>query len=261
MKYEYVKKGSRPYHIPLEKGECAPLVLTVGDPHRVPEVSKYLDQVYLKKSNREFMAHTGRMGNKDITIISTGMGMDNIEIFFIEMDQIATEPLNFIRLGTTGSIREDLKIRDILISESALCCYGPHIFYTNPKANDLEKKLEEKLPGSPRIFKANKELLNKYAYLGALGNTFTANGFYAPQGRAVDCAPNAHNFLEQLLNIDHPISNIEMETAGIYYFSKLLGHKALSINCVVAERFTGKFSNNTEEDISNFIEVFISTLF
>lgn len=270
------------YHLNLLPEDIADYVITVGDPDRVSEISKHFDSIELKKGKREFITHTGYLGKKRITVISTGIGTDNIDIVLNELDalvnidfnkrQIKNElkSLNIIRIGTSGSVQEDIPIGSIMISEYGLGLDALMNYYEQ-KSDDLEDIL---LNDIKLHF---KDLTGIYPYLTAAdpqlsetigsglmkGITLTAPGFYAPQGRKVrarNTFPEIIKLIRTFSSGKHRISNLEMETAGIYALAKSLGHKALSVNAILASRVKSEFSPEPQKIINKAIELVLSRL-
>lgn len=268
------------YHLNLLPEDLADTVITVGDPDRVQEVSRYFDAIDIKKGKREFITHTGRIGNKRITVLSTGIGTDNIDIVLNELDALvnidfekrtvksALKSLNIIRIGTTGSLQEDVATDSILISSYGLGLDALMNYYQGVAQVKNVEKLQEKLGGllgslPYYLYPADRDLLNKFSDQQQ-GITVTAPGFYGPQGRtlrALPCHPALFPTLTAFRYANLRITNLEMETAGIYALSAILGHKALSVNAVVANRITKEFSENPQKTILNTIKLVLSRLF
>lgn len=270
------------YHLNLLPEDIADTVITVGDLDRVPEVSKHFDRIELKKGKREFITHTGYIGNKRITIISTGIGTDNIDIVFNELDALVNidfttrtvkeqlTSLNIIRIGTSGAIQEDIPMGTVLASSYGLGFDALMHYYQQdltPETAMLLADIDTHFKGidgiKPYLTKADENLVKQFAYDMPSGITATAPGFYAPQGRQVRAKNTVSNFIGQLnsfKNGDNRITNLEMETAGIYALAKTLGHKALSINAILASRVKFEFSNNpnaiVEKAITTVLERF-----
>ncbi len=252
------------YHLNLLPEDIADTVITVGDPDRVSAITKYFDRIEIKKGKREFLTHTGYIGSKRITVVSTGIGTDNIDIVLNELDALVNidfntrlvktqlTSLNIIRIGTSGAVQADLPMGTILASSYGLGLDALMNFYVQDvpdKENQLFAQLKAhfiELPAiRPYLTAADPGLLNTIGKDFEQGITATAPGFYAPQGRQVR-AQNAVPNLVQLLNsfsfAEHRITNLEMETAGIYALAKILGHKALSVNAILASRVNNQFS-------------------
>ena len=269
------------YHLNLLPGDIADTIITVGDPDRVSGISKYFDAIELKKGKREFITHTGRIGNKRLTVLSTGIGTDNIDIVLNELDALANidfttrlphsqlKSLDIIRIGTSGAVQADIPI-DSLLASTAAFGLDPLMHYYVQNLSDKEQQLlnafKANLPGgmlSPYIASANGGLL---AALGAglqQGITITAPGFYAPQGRQVRAAnaiPQLMDIIQQFNFEGNRITNLEMETAGIYGLAAALGHKALSLNVILANRITQTFSKQPANIMDHFIKFLLEKL-
>ncbi|HZH67952.1 MAG TPA: nucleoside phosphorylase [Chitinophagales bacterium] len=258
------------YHLGLQPGELAPLIITVGDPDRVPLVSQYFDEIDFKTFRREFVTHTGRIGNKKISVLSTGMGTDNIDIVLNEIDalfnidfeskQIKKQltSLKIIRLGTSGTIQQDIPLGSILASELAIDYDGLLSFYELPPHRFSNFKLPLLNNRKAFIAPSSELLLDTIAKEYIKGITYTAVGFYAPQGRLLRAKPSLPNLLDQLRRISFPknrkITNIEMETSGLYGLGHILGHEMLSISVILADRVNGKFLQQPEKAIQNMLE-------
>lgn len=262
------------YHLALHPGELAQTIITVGDQDRVAEVSKYFDSIQLKRHNREFVTHTGTLAGERLSVISTGIGTDNIDIVFNEVhclfnkdlktgEKLEHRALNFIRLGTSGTVRNDIEIDSILASEAALGFDGLLHFYDNNLSEvEFDLLLDQKpelgqLP-RPYFVKGDPKLLSHFKEVyDHRGVTITAPGFYAPQGRSVNAETKVKNFVNTLgqMSINGlPITNLEMETAGIYGLSELFGHKAISISAILANRISGDFSSHPSKVVERMIK-------
>lgn len=264
------------YHLNLLPGEVAETIITVGDPERVGEVSKYFDHIDVKRSKREFVTHTGTIGLKRLTVISTGIGTDNIDIVLNELDALfnidlhTREPheqlksLNIVRIGTSGAIRADIPVDSLLVSETAFGLDALMQYYQQQLSTDETKLLEDFkaiLPPaytlSPYIASADKTLLQLLAKDTRQGITISAPGFYAPQGRQLRAKNAIPQLWEKILNFSSGgkhIANLEMETAGIYGLASVLGHKAISFNVILANRATQKFSGDPKLTIDKHIK-------
>ena len=255
------------YHLHLKPENLASLVFTVGDPDRVSLVSKYFDQVDFKGSKREFVTHTGRLNGKRVTVMSTGMGTDNVEILMTELDSLVNvdlkthtvkpmeTSLEIIRLGTSGSMQAGLPVGSLLASEIAVGVDTLMQFYPKLEGNqDWAFLVKETLDLNflPYQAAASKELLDKLPSNFYRGVTLTAPGFYAPQGREIRLKPKMANMIERLadLKVDGlKMTNFEMETAGYYAMGQLLNHRMLSLNAIVANRPTGEFDKEAEKTV------------
>ena len=270
------------YHLNLLPEDVADIVITVGDPDRVKEVSKYFDRVELRKGKREFKTHTGYLGDKRITVISTGIGTDNIDIVLNELDALvnidftsrAPKPelksLKIIRIGTSGSLQDDIPVDSILVSEFGLGLDALMNYYFHQESGDEHLLLDEIKSRfhhikriNPYITAADQSLMAQIGKGLLTGITVTAPGFYAPQGREVrakNSIPNLVNLLKTFSTDKYRITNLEMETAGIYALSKVLGHKALSVNAILASRIKFEFSKNPQKIISKTIKHVLDSL-
>lgn len=270
------------YHLNLLPEDIADTVITVGDLDRVPEVSKHFDHIELKKGKREFITHTGYIGKKRITVISTGIGTDNIDIVFNELDALVNidfdsrtvknelKSLNIIRIGTSGAVQPDIPMGTVLASSYGLGFDALMHYYEQKLSGKEEELLSDintyfkDLAGiKPYLTQANENLLQQFAYDMPTGITATAPGFYAPQGRQVRAKNAVANFIGRLNSFKsgaNRITNLEMETAGIYALAKTLGHKALSINAILASRVNFEFSNNPNAIVNKAISTILERI-
>ncbi|WP_190808786.1 nucleoside phosphorylase [Flagellimonas sp. S3867] len=265
------------YHLNLLPEDIATTIITVGDPNRVSMVSKYFDSIDIDKGKREFLAHTGSYKGKKITVISTGIGTDNIDIVFNELDALVNidfatreikqnkTQLDFIRIGTSGSIHSDIPVDSFLLSSKAIGFDGLMHFYEGGQVRnkDLEQKLNQFLGWGGHNIVAyavdadmdlSKKLSSNHIRFGI---TITNSGFYGPQGRSLRLAPKVSDFNTKLAAFSYqnlPLTNHEMETAGMYGLAKLHGHRAVSLNAILANRATGEFSNNGRKTVDDLIK-------
>jgi len=270
------------YHLNLLPEDIADTVITVGDPERVSEVSRYFDRIELKKGKREFITHTGYLGSKRITVISTGIGTDNIDIVLNELDALVNidftsrhvntqlKSLDIIRIGTSGAIQEDTPMGSILVSEFGLGLDALMSYYVHEISGDERSLLDavkvhfHHLKGvSPYITSSDPGLLETIGKDLMKGITVTAPGFYAPQGREVRAKtgiPGLVDLFRTFTSGKQRITNLEMETAGIYSLSKALGHKAISVNAILASRVKFEFSSNPAKIIDGAIQMVLGKL-
>lgn len=264
------------YHLNLLPQDIAKTIITVGDPDRVTEVSSHFDTIQIKKGKREFLTHTGFLNGKRISVISTGIGTDNIDIVLNELDALVNIDfetrkfkknrirLKIIRIGTSGAIQKDIPIDTWLLTELAMGFDGLLHFYKNELSDFMEMEDAFILQtgwspnkSRPYIVEFDRDLAKKFeSNRIRLGITATNTGFYGPQGRALRLAPSADGFIESISNFRHrdkQITNLEMETSGIYALSKLMGHQAVSLNCILANRVTREFSKNPEASVQELI--------
>jgi uridine phosphorylase len=257
------------YHLNLLPEDIAGTIITVGDPDRVVEVSKYFDHIELKKSKREFVTHTGTIGNKRLTVLSTGIGTDNIDIVLNELDALVNidlqtrlpkkqlQVLDIIRIGTSGAIQPDIPVDSLLISTAAFGMDTLMHYYeysADPASEKLLADFKSALPAgysfSPYLAQGSKFLIDKLAICLQQGITISAPGFYAPQGRQVRAQLAVTGLMEAIQGFksgDQRITNLEMETAGIYGMAAALGHKAISFNVILANRVTQQFSKQPQQ--------------
>ena len=265
------------YHLNLKPEDIADTVITVGDQNRVESVSKYFDSIEFETQKREFKTHTGYYKGKRLTVISTGIGIDNIDIVLNELDALVNidlktrqvkdnlTSLNIIRIGTSGALQDFVGLDKFVMSKAALGLDGLPFYYKN-----YESIIEDSLMFSkhlewnsnkpkPYLVKSSNELAELFEHEIDVtsGITLTSVGFYGPQGRMLRLDLENDAFLEKLIQLDfdnYPVTNMEMETSAIYALSNMLGHKALSISAILANRSTGEFSKNPHRVIDNLIK-------
>ncbi len=274
------RKG-RIYHLDLVPEEIPDTIITVGDPGRVKQVSKYFDKVLFKRVHREFVSHIGELGSLKLMVISTGIGTDNIDIVLNEIDalvnidfntrQIKQEKrsLRIIRIGTSGTIRSDIEIDSLLISKyaiglDALMGYYQKNIKTIPRLIiDQINNSEYKLPENAYWGRADKSLLELFSSPSfRQGITITCPGFYGPQGRSLRM-PSTNFEVPVFQKVKYEglkITNLEMETAAIYAMANSLGHKAISLNAILANRMESKFSKNPSFIIEKLIKIALDAL-
>ncbi len=262
------------YHLSLKPKDISDKIIVVGDPGRVHRVSQFFDSIDFEMNKREFITQTGKYQDKRITVISSGMGTGNIEVLLQELDAIFNidlekrEPkarkrkLQIIRIGTSGSIQEDLRVGAHLATEYAFGL-DPIMHFYEFKAKGLEKELAEKLKETlkleytPYCFKGSENLLDKFRECAVIGNTVTCPGFYAPQGRQIRVPIKNKDMIKDLNYFNHNgvwLTNLEMETSGYYAFGKLLGHEVLSLNAILANRIRNTFSENPNKIVDDLIK-------
>jgi uridine phosphorylase len=262
------------YHLNLLPKHISETIITVGDPSRVYMVSQFFDEVEFEMNKREFITHVGKYKGKKITVISTGIGTDNVEIFFNELDALVNvdfktrEPkarkkkLKIIRVGTSGSLQEDVPVGTHLITDYAVGFDNLMNFYDLPMddfetglAHDIQKKIG--LPFMPYVVQGSTALLEQIGFDMVKGNTVTCPGFYAPQGRAVRTSVRFPKLIEDL-NYYHKgefwLTNLEMETSGYYALARLLGHEVISANAILANRIKNKFSKDPNKIVEALIK-------
>ena len=265
------------YHLNLLPEELADTIIFVGDPDRVSFVSDYFDNIELKKEKREFVTHTGNYKGKRISVISTGIGMDNIDIVMNEVDALVNidfktrtvkpilTSLDIIRIGTCGGLNESLEVGSTVISSMAIS-FDALFTYYQLKPNAAEKSLYDatkKHFGDLSFIKtlhtpqASSDWVNMFASLGSVGYTLTCTGFYGPQYRQLRIPIIKHDilsFAQTLRHDNQQVLNFEMETSGIYGFGRMMGHRCCSLSCVMANRVTGAVLKKYNKLINELID-------
>ena len=265
------------FHLRLLPEQLGNIVFTVGDPDRVATVSRHLDKVDFKLQNREFITHTGWKNGHRVSVISTGMGTDNIEILMTELDALVNidlqtrqvkekkTSLQIIRIGTSGSLQEDLPTGTLLASEIAigmdtLMAYYPEL--SGPQNFGQAIQAELGLSFRPYQAAASTKLLGMLDASIPRGITLTCPGFYAPQGREVRLKPRFDQLIERLAAVrveGRYLTNFEMETAGYYALGELLGHEVLSLNVILVNRPLKKFATDGEKTVERAIQTALAT--
>ncbi len=256
------------YHLNLHPEQIADTIFLVGDPGRVPRVSKFFDKIEHQVQKREFVTHTGFLGKKRISVLSTGIGTDNIDIVLNELDALVNidlqtrtvkeslTSLNLIRLGTSGSLSAEIPVGELVTSAIGIGLDNLMHYYGSP-ANEREQRLRQSLTTfaaglgveiSPSIAEGNQDLINQVSKGMRQGITLTCPGFYGPQGRTLRLGSILKkSFFENIGRFEFEglhVTNFEMETAAIFGLSKMLGHRAASCNAILANRITGEFSKD-----------------
>jgi uridine phosphorylase len=265
------------YHLDLRPEELATTVITVGDPDRVAVVSKYFDAIEVKRQHREFISHTGRIGQKRITVLSTGIGPDNIDIALNELDALVNidfetrtikpelTSLAIIRLGTSGSLQGDIGVDEFVAGTHGLGLDNLLHFYRLEQNEEEQELIQAFLTQTqlhnkfslPYISAASPSLLKHFTKGYHAGITVTSPGFYGPQGRVLRLGLASPQFVDRLTDFSygqHRISNFEMETSAIYGLSRLLGHQCLSLNAIVANRVNQTFSSDGQAAVERLIK-------
>ena len=268
------------YHLHLFPEQIADTILVVGDQFRVQQISQHFDRIEYKVFNREFITHTGFIGKKRLTAISSGVGTDNIDIVMNELDAIVNidletrlekskkTNLNIIRLGTSGAVHQDIPIDCFIASTHGMGMDNLMYYYTK-NSFDLEmgKAFQQhanwpKNLSLPYFYKGSDILLNRFRDLRS-GITATSPGFYGPQGRSIRL-PFSISDLHKLLNTfeykNLKITNFEMETSALYGLGKLLGHQCLTICAIIANRIKQEYSNDYKKTVSKMIALVLERL-
>jgi uridine phosphorylase len=274
------------YHLDVKPEEIANTIITVGDPARVSEVSKYFDSIEFKLHHREFVTHTGFIGDKRVSCVSTGIGTDNIDIVLTELDALVNidfatreikpkhTPLSIIRIGTSGSLQNDIPVDSIVASESVFGMDNLMMYYKIDNDNkELLDQFKHQILHHPLFnayqFNADEKLINDFTEGMNKGITVTCSGFYGPQGRKLRGNLRDHDLIDNLTKFSYQspitkknyrITNFEMETSGIYGMSRMLGHKALSLSAIVANRVSKQFSTDANKVIDNLIQMVLSRI-
>jgi uridine phosphorylase len=270
------------YHLNLLPKHISDTIITVGDPARVYRVSQYFDDIEFEMNKREFITHVGKYKGRRVTVISTGMGTDNIEIFFTELDALINvdlktrevrnkkRKLKIVRIGTSASLQEDIPLDSHLVTEYAVGFDSLMNYYNLPAdpleatiAKDMQKKTG--LAITPYVVRGSALLQGQYAPDMVVGNTITAPGFYAPQGREIRIPLKYPSLAAEFTRYynkanDFRITNFEMETAGYYAMARLLGHDVVSVNAIIANRPQKQFSKDPNKVVDGLIRKVLSRI-
>jgi len=261
------------YHLNLCPGDVAETIMLVGDPGRVKIIASFFDTIELEKQNREINTVTGTYKGKRLSVMSTGMGTDNIEIVVNELDALFNvdlktryfkekkTSLNLIRIGTSGALQPDIPVIDsYVVSEYGLGLDGLAYFYDKGEetidsnlTDSFIKELnwDNNLP-KPYGIKASDYLLEKVGFGWRKGITLTAPGFYAPQGRELRLKVKDNTIIDRARLYkynDADVTNFEMETSALYVISAMLGHNALTVCDIIANRVNDEFNPNYKESM------------
>lgn len=271
------------YHLDIHPDELAQTIITVGDPGRVPEVSKHFDQIECKNQHREFVSHTGRIGSKRLTVLSSGIGPDNIDIVMNELDALVNIDFNsrtikpeltslqILRVGTSGSLQASIPVDSYVASTHGLGIDNLLHFYRNTQ-NEQESQLLQAFKtqtqfhsnfSEPYIAGASSSLLKLFVDGFHNGITVTCPGFYGPQGRVLRLGLNNPELVNRLTQFNfgnHRITNFEMETSAIYGLGRLLGHQCLSVNAIIANRVAREYSKDMKKAVDGLIELTLERL-
>ncbi|WP_222165417.1 nucleoside phosphorylase [Edaphocola aurantiacus] len=273
------------YHLDVHPEEIANTIITVGDPGRVAMISKYFDRIEHKKEHREFITHTGYIGHKRLSVVSTGIGPDNIDITLNELDALVNvdfgtrlpkedhTTLEIVRMGTSGALQADIPVDSLVVSTFGIGLDNLlHYYYYSENAEVafikdafVKHSRLETSAIKPYMAEGSIQLLNKFpAREGYIhGITVTCPGFYAPQGRQIRMAPALPHLIDSLAGFrcgDHRITNFEMETSAIYGLGRIMGHHCLSINTIIANRQTKEFTKDGSRSVTQMIEKSLALL-
>jgi uridine phosphorylase len=271
------------YHLNLKPEHIAHDIIFVGDQNRVEKISSLFDTIEFSFQKREFKTHTGTLNGKRISVISTGIGPDNIDIVMNELDAlvnidlITRQPkstltsLNIVRIGTSGSLQADIPVDSFVMSTYGLGLDNMLRSYlideiSNSKMEDLFIKhtnwdFKKGIPYAISCSEKLEQLIESDKI--HKGITATAGGFYGPQGRVLRLGiqdKNLNSKMDNFLFEGNRITNLEMETAAIYGLSKLMGHNALSLNAIIANRATGTFSEDPYKAVDELIKYILEKL-
>ncbi len=271
------------YHLNLRPEHISTDIIFVGDQYRVDKVTKHFDSIEFSTQKREFKTTTGIYKGKRISVISTGIGPDNIDIVLNELDalvnidfesrEIKSEhtKLNITRIGTSGSLQDDIPVDSFLLSSHAIDLNGMLQSYNTEEIAhpDIEDAFVKQTDWSskkayPVVISNSEELANKLSSSETYeGITATAGGFYGPQGRVLRLQlqdPELNHKIDNFSYQEHRITNLEMETSAIYGLSKLLGHNACSMNAILANRANGTFSEKPGDIVEKLIKYTLDKL-
>lgn len=271
------------YHLDLLPEELAHTIITVGDPDRVSKVSSHFDRIEHRRQHREFVTHTGYVGNKRLSVISTGIGPDNIDIVLNELDALVNidfktrtirpehTALNIIRIGTSGALQADIPVDSWVASTHGLGIDNLLNFYRFEENEEERQLLQSFITqtqlgnriSQPYISSCAPSLLKHFVSDFHHGITVTCPGFYGPQGRVLRLGLSHPDLIDRLTEYSfgqHRITNFEMETAAIFGLGKLLGHHCLSLSAIVANRVNKTFSKDAASNMEKLITTTIDIL-
>jgi len=278
-----LNKDGSVYHLNLLPDDISDIIINVGDPDRVQMVSNYFDTIEIRKQKREFVTHTGHYKGRRITVLSTGIGTDNVDIVYNELDALVNidlktrtikdklTALNLVRIGTSGSLQSEIPVDSFVCSSFGLGLDGLLNFYhlqNDDEEGAIIQTFRNHFPNqgvfaesylsraSDKLFKLLSTDIHK-------GITASCSGFYAPQMRQLRLAPSRMDLIDKLYRFrfnEHRITNFEMETGAMYGLAKLLGHHCCSVNVIVANRITQQFSTKAEESMHQLIKLTLDRL-
>lgn len=271
------------YHLDLKPENVGDYVILVGDPDRVKEVSKHFESIEFKTQNREFITHTGKLGNKRISCISTGIGTDNIDIVLNELDAAVNinldsreensqkKSLNLIRIGTTGSLQSTLEVDQYIASEFVIGLDGLLNYYKYNKSIEQMDVIDQfiwqtgypYIFAKPYVFKASEKLLNMMKVKCQTGITITAPGFYAPQGRQLRYELMNPELIDNYTKFRYgslKATNLEMEASALYGLGTMLGHEVCTVCAVVANRVNKTFSKDGHAAVDGLIKFVLESI-
>ena len=279
-----LNKEGRIYHLNLQQGDVAETIILVGDPGRAKWISTFFDEIRFEGHNREIFTYTGTYNGKELSVISTGMGTDNIEIVLTELDALfnidfkTKQPkkeltsLNLLRIGTSATLQADISVKDsFVVSKYGLGLDGLLYFYekgpfvmeremTSSFINRMD--WDRDLP-KPYAVNASSELIEKLGKGLIKGITLTAPGFYAPQGREVRLKVMDDSIIDKASQFNYggfQVTNFEMETSALYALSAMLGHRAMTVCDIIANRITGDFNVDYKLSMEKLIKLMLERI-
>jgi uridine phosphorylase len=271
------------FHLHLLPEHLADNVIVVGDQGRVEAVSAHFDSIEIKKQNREFVTHTGVFNGKRFTVLSTGIGTDNIDIVLNELDALANidlktrlvkeqkRSLRIVRIGTSGALQEDIPVDSFVFSSHGMGFDGLLNYYAGldlcdePEIANAFMKHAGWQKGMPYPYtvKASEKLLMQLGHDQIRGITATAPGFYGPQGRQLRLAPAMPDLNEKLTAFNHNglrVTNFEMETSALYGLGRLLGHECATGCAIIANRVIRQYSKNYKKAVDELIRLVLERM-
>ena len=265
------------FHLHLKPGQIATTIILVGDPNRVDIISSFLSDIEFKVSNREYVSTTGKFNGKRITVVSTGVGIGNVDIVINELDALLNidfdtrkkkskiTKIDFIRIGTSGSLQKEIKVNSYVISKYSVGLDNLLYFYDGVEKS-TNKELKVALNSflaldnqfiNPYVINASEKLFKKLNSTQTYsGITITSPGFYGPQNRELRLNPAMNSLYNNLSDFDYSeeiVTNYEMESAAIYGLTKLLGHEAVTICLIIANRINGEVNKNYREKVKRLV--------
>ncbi|NPA38053.1 MAG: nucleoside phosphorylase [Chlorobi bacterium] len=273
------------FHLHLKPGEIAETIILVGDPGRVELVASFFDTVDVEAENREFVSKTGTFNGNRVSVISTGIGTDNIDIVLNELDALVNidfetrtvkeklTSLRLVRIGTSGSLQKDLPVDSWVLSEKAIGFDGLLNYYAG-RDNVCDLEFEDAFTGSlnwnrqlaaPYVVNASDELIKTLEGDGiTTGVNISAPGFYGPQGRVLRLEladPDINSKITAFRFKNYRVTNYEMECSAIYGLSALMGHRAATVCAIIANRLAGTYSADYKKVIKELVEAVLNRLF
>ena len=271
------------YHLNILAEDIADTVILVGDQNRVEKVSRYFDTIEVQKQRREFITHTGTLNSKRISVVSTGIGTDNIDIVINEIDALFNidfdtrtikedlTQIDFVRIGTSGAVQPDIPLDAFVLSEYAIGFDNVLHFYESEKVQHPDIQLAFIDHTDWSVYKSipyvvtSDLVFTEQLYSDRVVKGFTGSnvGFYGPQGRSLRLSLEDNELIDKISSFEYEgrrITNFEMETSAIYGLASLLGHRAASLNSILANRTTGQFSENPAKAIDSLIQYTLEKL-